>query len=333
MPEESRRPMTMTTNARTLAFKGRRRAGALAAAIAVLMLVTQAPAQTKPAGPGAAPAPKGAAKPATGKTAPAKAATAEATTITAVRIPGSGPINDAFARHWAQARPVKVPMLPQVVTLPHSPQPAVTELSVRAVHNGGWIAFLIQWKDETLSNKIVLDNFGDQVAVQLPVDTKAAPPSPMMGNPGGRVNIMQWRAAFQRDLDHGPPTVRDLYPHAWSDVYPDEMLSATDALPYTGALGVENPISRGRQSPVLDQMAEGWGSMTVKPDQRALGIGVHRDATWHVVITRPMASDDVNAPRLVPGDATVAAFAVWEGDRREVGARKAWSAWIPLHVR
>ncbi len=253
-------------------------------------------------------------------------------TLTAARVPGRGPIDDPHAVSWQRAVAVRVPMLPQTVALPHHPQPAVKELTVRALHNGGWIAFLIEWKDPTLSDRVVLDNFGDQVAVQLPVDTRAAPPSPMMGNPGGRVNIMQWRAAFQRDLDQGPPTVRDLYPNAWADVYPDEVLSATDARPYTCALGVENPISRGRLSPVLDQMAEGWGSMTVKPDQHALGKGVWRGGLWRVVITRPMVSDDVNAPRLAPGDRTVVAFAVWEGGHREVGPRKAWSSWTPLRI-
>lgn len=79
-------------------------------------------------------------------------------------------------------------------------------------------------------------------------------------------------------------------------------------------------------------MAEGWGSMTVKPDQHALGFGVWKAGGWRVVITRPMVSDDVNAPRLRPGDRTVAAFAVWEGGHNEVGARKAWSAWIPLLI-
>jgi len=251
------------------------------------------------------------------------------TPITAVRVGGAGPIIDPLASAWAKARPLKVAMLPQTVALPHKPDAAVKELTVRALHNGGWIAVLIEWKDATLSDRIVLDNFGDQVAVQFPVQ-KTAPPSPMMGNPGGRVNIMQWRAAFQRDLEKGPPTVRDLYPNAWADVYPDEVMSASDARPYTGALGVENPISRGRASPVLDQMAEGWGSMTVKPDQHALGKGVWKDGTWRVVITRPMVSDDANAPQLVPGDRTFAAFAVWEGGNREVGSRKAWSPWVPL---
>ncbi len=86
---------------------------------------------------------------------------------------------------------------------------------------------------------------------------------------------MQWRAAFQRDLDKGLPTVRDLSPCAWVDVYPDEILRVADARPYTGALGLENPISRGRASSVLDQMAEGWGSMTVKPDQQVVPSPLH----------------------------------------------------------
>ena len=252
--------------------------------------------------------------------------------LTAVRVPGAGPITDLAAPAWKQARPVKVAMLPQTVTSPQKPDSAIKELSVRAAHNGGWIAFLIEWRDPTLLNRIVLDNFGDQVAVQLPLDPRGAVPSPMMGNAGGRVNIMQWRAAFQRDLDVGPPTVQDLYPNAWADFYPDEVLGAADARPYTGALGLENPISRGVATPVLDQMAEGWGAMTVKPDQHALGRGVWREGVWRVVITRPMVSDDVNAPRLVPGDRTVAGFAVWEGGNREVGSRKAWAPWLPLAI-
>jgi DMSO reductase family type II enzyme heme b subunit len=77
-------------------------------------------------------------------------------------------------------------------------------------------------------------------------------------------------------------------------------------------------------------MAEGWGTMTVKPDQHALGMGVYRGGSWHVVITRPMVSDDVSAPTLTPGVKTAAAFAVWEGGHREVGSRKAWAPWVTL---
>jgi len=250
----------------------------------------------------------------------------------AVRVTWTGPIVDPDSLVWTRAPAVKVPLTPQVITVPHKPDPAIKELTVKVVHNGGWIAFLMEWKDPTKSDTIMLDSFGDQVAVQLPI-SKGAAPSPMMGNPGGRVNIMQWRAAFQHDLEKGPPTIKDLYPYAWVDLYPDEILGVADARPYAGALGLENPISRGVATPVLDQMAEGWGSMTAKPDQHALGKGVWRDGVWRVVITRPMVSDDPNAPVLLPGEQTVMAFAAWEGGNREVGARKSWSAWVPLLIQ
>jgi hypothetical protein len=251
---------------------------------------------------------------------------------TGVRVTWTGPIVDPDWLVWTRAPAITVPLTPQVITTPHKADAAVRELTVRVVHNGGWIAFHLEWKDPTRSDTIVLDSFGDQVAVQLPI-SKGTPPSPMMGHPGGRVNIMQWRAAFQRDLEKGPPTVKSLYPFAWVDVYPDEILGVADARPYAGALGLENPISRGVASPVLDQMAEGWGSMTAKPDQRALGKGVWGDGTWRVVISRPMVGDDPNAPVLLPGDQTVMAFAAWEGGNGEVGARKSWSGWIPLLIQ
>jgi len=255
------------------------------------------------------------------------------TVLQAVRVKGNGPILDVESAMWKQAKPVKVTMLPQTVATPNNPKPAVSELKVRAAHNGQWLALLIEWKDPTKSDRIVTDEFGDQVAVEFPIQSKpGAAPSPMMGNPGGRVNILQWRAAFQHDIDKGEPQVRDLYPNAMVDLYPDQVLRATDARPYTGALGVDNPISRPRASPVLDQMAEGFGSMTVKPDQHADGKGVWKDGMWHVVITTPMATESVNSPRFEPGESTVAAFAVWEGGSREVGARKAWSSWVPLKL-
>jgi hypothetical protein len=251
----------------------------------------------------------------------------------AIRVRDGGPLVDPDAAFWQGAKAVQVTMLPQVVTTPMNPTPAVASLTVKAAHNGQWLAVLLEWKDPTKSDRIVLDEFGDQVAVELPVHyTKEALPSPMMGNPGGRVNIWQWRAAFQHDIEKGEPTVRDLYPHTHVDLYPDEVLRAIDARPYTGALGVDNPISRPRHSAVLDQMAEGWGTMTVHPEQNADGKGVWRDGIWRVVITHPLVTASEHHMRLQPGDETVIAFAVWDGGNREVGARKAWSAWVPFRL-
>lgn len=236
---------------------------------------------------------------------------------------------------WQAIPAVSVAMLPQVVTTPRHPNNAVKEIKVRAVHNGHWIAFHLEWKDPTRSDRIVVDQFGDQVAVEMPVKfDKDALPSPMMGHSGARVDIWQWRAAFQHDLDEGEPQVRDLYPYAQVDGYPDQVLRATDARPYTGALGVDNPISHPLRTSVLDQSSEGWGTMTVEPDQDADGRGVWENGVWCVVIVHPMATtSSENDIHLFPGDESVAAFAVWDGGHREVGSRKAWSNWAPVRLQ
>ncbi|MBI5783805.1 MAG: hypothetical protein HZA69_08680, partial [Gammaproteobacteria bacterium] len=129
----------------------------------------------------------------------------------------------------------------------------------------------------------------------------------------------------------GEPQIRDLYPQALVDIYPDQVLRATDARPYMGAVGLDNPISHPNRTPVLDQMAEGWGTMTVKPEQRADGKGVWSDGYWRVVISYPLAGG-ASDPGLEVGGETVAAFAVWDGGAREVGSRKAWSNWVPLKI-
>jgi len=265
--------------------------------------------------------------------------------IEARRVAADTPLLDPQAQVWESAPVVTVALLPQVVTTPRHASIAVTELKVRALHDGRRIAFHLEWKDATKSDRIVVDQFGDQVAVELPVTfDKDKLPSPMMGNPGGRVDIWQWRAVFQRDIDaeqhargsqlHAQHQLRELYPNAVIDLYPDEVLRATDARPYTGALGLDNPVSHPLATPVLDQSAEGWGTMTVEADgQDADGKGVWRDGVWRVVIVHPLLGNSQNDIHLAPGAESVAAFAVWDGGHREVGSRKAWSNWVPLKLQ
>ncbi len=252
--------------------------------------------------------------------------------LRAVRVAIGEPLLDADAPLWAKAPAADVTMMPQTVTTPMNPAPAILMLHVRAAHDGQQLAVRIDWDDPTRSDRIVVDQFGDQVAVQFPEDITKGVPAPMMGNPGGRVRILQWRAAFQADLEHGRPnTTRDIYPNALVDVYPDEVLRATDARPYMGAVGMANPITYADRSPVLEQIAEGWGTLTVDKSQQADGRGAWKDGHWQVVITHPLAAgrDDM---ALSPGGMTMAGFAVWDGGSREVGPRKAWAPWVPVQL-
>jgi hypothetical protein len=255
--------------------------------------------------------------------------------IQAVRVREPGPFRDPAAAFWKDAPVTPIVMLPQAMTLPSDLAPAVQALQVRAVHDGRWLGVLIEWKDASKSDRLVVDQFGDQVAVEFPsVFKKDALPSPMMGNPGGRVAILQWRAAFQQDLDRGrPQNINDLYPNAHTDLYPDQVLKDVDARPYSGALAVGNPITHAERSPVLEQVAEGWGSLTTPPSdlQHADGKGVWSDGTWRVVITHPFTGAEGDVAFTAGGE-TAAAFAVWDGGNREVGSRKAWSTWVPVKL-
>ena len=256
----------------------------------------------------------------------------EAQSIHMTRVEDVGALADPAAAFWSTIPATAVPLIPQTVATPLHPTIAVTELRVKAAHDGYAFAFLVEWNDPTKNDRIVVDQFGDQVAVELPMHYRdAVIPSPMMGNPGARVSILQWRAAFQHDLDHGDPAVRDLYPNALVDVYPDEVLAALDARPYTGALGLDNPVTHAVRSPVLDQFAEGWGTMTVKPEQHADGRGTWHDGVWRVVLSHRMKRA-ANDPDLAPGGKTLAAFAAWDGGSKEVGGRKAWANWVSVEV-
>lgn len=257
-------------------------------------------------------------------------ATDAAAQLRALRVPGTGAIVDPDAESWKDAPVLDVAMLPQTVTTPMNPAPAIHQLHARAAHNGQWLAVRLEWDDPSDDERIVVDKFGDQVAIQFPADMSKGVPAPMMGNPGGRVRILQWRAAFQADLVHGRPnTTRDLYPNALVDVYPDQVLRATDARPYMGAVGMRNPITYADRSPVLEQIAEGWGTLTVDPQQQADGRGSWKDGRWRVVIAHPLAAGGEDLA-LAPGGTTMIGFAVWDGGNREVGPRKGWAPWQPF---
>lgn len=252
---------------------------------------------------------------------------AAAADVIAVRIDVRGPLHDPEADFWQLLPATTVAMYPQNIAVPYHLAPAVDEITVRVAHNSAWIGVMIEWHDDTADWIFTTDSYGDQVAVQLPI-TLDPLPAPMMGDADNAVNILQWRAAFQRDLEEGDIDILDLYPDALVDVYPDQVMAVVDTWAYAGAIGVDNPVARPDISPVLDMVAKGYGSTTVKGMQHADGRGVWEDGIWRVAITRPLEPMGTWDPDLVPPTETALAFAVWDGSANEVGARKSWSNWI-----
>jgi hypothetical protein len=253
-------------------------------------------------------------------------------TVAMSAIAGRGPIADEAA--FAEARPAEIALLPQQIATPHAASPSVTQVTVRAVRNADHAAFLLEWSDASKDVRAAIDGFGDMAAIAFPATAPDEPlPSPFMGHPGGPVQILQWRADWQTDLERGPPTVREFYPYAYeADFYHEDHLPPAEAAAFRAAAGAGNPMSQAQTSSVQDLVAEGFGSLTPQPTQKAHGSASHDGSGWRVVITRPLAGGEGSAASLAPGSSTQLAVAIWDGSAGEVGARKSWAGWVPLEV-
>jgi hypothetical protein len=225
-----------------------------------------------------------------------------------------------------------VPLIPQDMVEPRQLEPTTPEVRVRSATDGKRIAFLLEWADATADDMTKPAQFSDACAVQLPSAATADVPAPQMGEPGKRVDVVYWRAAWQATVDGRADSIGALYPGATVDHYPFEAAPLKDApgaqqameKRYAPARAVGNPAAGPRQQPVEDLVAEGPGTLSRAAEQESTGNGARTADGWAVMLVRPLPG------HLSPGKRSQVAFAVWDGARGEVGARKMRSVWVPI---
>jgi len=182
--------------------------------------------------------------------------------------------------------------------------------------------------------------FSDAVALEFPVAKDAAA---TMGHPdGGTVQILYWKALWQKDKDVGFQDVQALHPNAYSDLY----WFASGEAPYPMATAFKDPRSQawlialsagnpmavvGRAQPVEELTAEGWGTLTHQPDSATTAAGMWAAGRWSVVFTRPLKTSDVLDYQFQPKGQV--AFAVWQGGAGNSGGCKHWADWIDFEVQ
>jgi hypothetical protein len=235
---------------------------------------------------------------------------------------------------WRTAPVHVAQLLLQDVVEPRQLAPTTASLEAQALTDGKSIAFRLAWAAPARSDAVTPSTFSDSVAVQLPAGPGADVPNPMMGEEGKPVEITYWRAAWQAMVDGRPDTVAALYPNSRVDTYPFESPSLAPGSPeqlamarrYAPARALANPMAGPRTSPVQDLVATGPG--TLRPAEKTVssGTGKPTPGGWAVVIVRPLPAG------VRPGARSQVAFAVWQGQKREVGARKMRTGWIPLAV-
>ena len=236
---------------------------------------------------------------------------------------------------WQSVPETQVPMLAQNITYPQNQNPSITAVNVKAIADDHWLAVRIQWVDATMDDEVEVDNFTDGVALEIPLgDPKTA--NPMMGMKDNPMYIVNWKAVWQSDVEHGHADVQDYHPGFYTDAYPfatgeypypvQQSFETSDARRYLVATSAGNPMSvLQRRWPVEELLAEGFGTLASHKMQDAQGWGAYADGKWTVVLLVPRSGHDPSNPNLAPGLTTALGFAVWDGDKRNVGGRKHWS--------
>ncbi|MFQ5829858.1 MAG: ethylbenzene dehydrogenase-related protein [Candidatus Methylomirabilia bacterium] len=266
----------------------------------------------------------------------AATAWAQQTTLTVPFVEPMIPVDPRWGG-WTVAPAVEITLGPQAIAKPWKLAPSIKQLTVKALHNGTWVAFLLTWRDATKNSVMYTDSFRDAVALMVPVGKAAAI---TMGAPNERVLILHWKADWQEDIDQTFQDVAQLYPNAWQDWYPFVVgeppydireWTNPEAQRFLTGWVLGNPRSQPeKRTSIEEQIAEGFGTLTSNDRQSAVGKGVYANGGWQVVIARPLAAGDPNDPAWGPGKTVHVAFAAWDGGAGEIGSRKGISSWIAV---
>lgn len=239
--------------------------------------------------------------------------------IHATHVSGALP-TDPVDPVWEAMDSTRVPLNP--LWPENTPIPAV---AVRAVHDGNRLAILCQWRDSVMDGSAVRpQDFQDAVAIQFSMNEGT--PFIGMGDKDNPVNLWQWKAGWQQEVEGQRPDVNTTFPSMHVDGYPE-------AKPlYRTAEAAGNLAAAPHTSSVEDANARGFGTLKSQPasSQNVKGRGVWRDGFWSVVFVRQLQSRDSDDARFRVGKSTPLAFAVWDGQNRDRNGRKVISNWYRL---
>lgn len=260
--------------------------------------------------------------------------------VVSKRVDQPLPITDPDSPLWMQALPGEITLGAQTVTKPILASPSIQTVTVSSIHNGSWIAFRLEWKDQTRNVSTTgTEYYMDAAALQFPV--LGGRPFLGMGEEEEPVNIWQWRGDWQEDINEVFKEVEETYPNMWVDFYPSAVAEPPYDIPqlvnidkvFNPGWAAENPLSQPLKiTPISDLIAAGFGSLTFKPEQKVIGRGVWEDGTWKVVYARPLDTGDPSDVQFTVGEEKSMAVAVWNGANREVDGRKAVSPWLMMRV-
>ncbi len=199
--------------------------------------------------------------------------------------------------------------------------PAVT---VKAVHNGSKVAFQFTWPDSTEDKENSLNTYRDALAVLFPINISSGyNPSPLMGAKGEPVNVWQWRAEWQAELDGR----RDL--EARQPLTEGVWISPTDRILKNQHPGKSSGLINTSER--IEYIAEGYSTLTKQVQQDVDAKGRYGDGKYTVVFLRDLNRTDLSDAEFRAGTRTYINVAVWNGHEGNVDGMKSLTfSWTPI---
>ncbi len=237
------------------------------------------------------------------------AAGEEAKGIRALYLPEGVPARPGDAA-WGTAPEYTLNMEGQQILAPYA-EDRTAEVMVRALHDGEQLALRLEWADTSVNREVGVSTFRDAVAIGFPTRLAEDLPSPFMGDEEQSVNIWQWTADFDANAQ-GLGAFAARYPYTegvW--FFPQDYMVSREVRGWRGT------------EPVIELIAHGFGTLERKDSQNVLGLAIHSDGHWRVVLRRRLVTGNPGDTLFRPGQTTYAIFAIWDGARSEVNGRKA----------
>jgi DMSO reductase family type II enzyme heme b subunit len=219
---------------------------------------------------------------------------------------------------WRQAPSATLSLMAQAIVPPIGGG-SVSSVTVRAMHDGQWVAFRLDWADATPDREVGADTFRDAAAIAFPLAWSDPPPSPFMGDPEHPVTVWQWTADLEANA-RAQGGFADRYPHTEGVWY----------FPQDAVVHREVKAWRGTD-PVTEFVAKGFGTLQRRPTRNVQAISAYEDGRWKVTVRRRLSTGDPNDGSFRPGELTQIIVAIWNGSAGDVNGRKAVTInWVPL---
>ncbi len=206
----------------------------------------------------------------------------------------------------------------------------INRVQLQALINDEDIAFRVTWDDPVPNHTSSRhQDFKDAIALEFALGSVTLhthghnEPFFGMGNRGKPVNIWQWRADWQREIE----TKKAL------EYAVDEAMDM-DVMVFGGEVNPVDSLTPFRENPIEELNAEGFGTLTPQPQtkQNITGKGLYKDGKWTVVFRRPLESLNKWDVKFTRGHPILMGFAVWDGKLQDRNGRKTISMWQRLNL-